>query len=123
MGEILTKRRLSLATSAMQFLQFFLTLALAPTVLALHIRSAPRTGILAPRVETLATQRSTRSPVMLDFLKQFMPKSLPTDAAVTSTVFLDMAIGGKPAGRIEIGLYGGVVPKTAENFRQLCTGE
>ena len=122
MGEILTKRRLSLATSTMQFLQFFLTLALAPTALALHIRSAPRTGILAPRVKTLATQR-TRSPVMLDFFKQFMPKSLPTDAAVTSTVFLDMAIGGKPAGRIEIGLYGGVVPKTAENFRQLCTGE
>ena len=47
-----------------------------------------------------------------------MPKSRPTDAEVTTTVFLDMTIGGEPAGRIELGLFGGVVPKTAENFRQ-----
>ena len=52
-----------------------------------------------------------------------MPKSRPTDAEVTTTVYFDMEIGGQPAGRIELGLYGGVVPKTAENFRQLCTGE
>ena len=52
-----------------------------------------------------------------------MPKDRPTDAEVTSTVFMDIEIGGEPAGRIEFGLYGGVVPKTAENFRALCTGE
>eukprot|EP00965_Chrysotila_dentata_P205403 6182940-Pleurochrysis_carterae.AAC.4 len=60
---------------------------------------------------------------MLDFLKQFMPKPRPTDAEVTKTVYFDIDIGGQPAGRIEMGLFGGVVPKTAENFRALCTGE
>jgi len=37
--------------------------------------------------------------------------------------FFDIAIGGKPAGRIEMTLRKDVVPKTAENFRALCTGE
>ncbi|KAL1520798.1 hypothetical protein AB1Y20_022362 [Prymnesium parvum] len=38
-------------------------------------------------------------------------------------VFFDMTIGGQPAGRIIMELAADVVPKTAENFRALCTGE
>ncbi|KAI3775829.1 hypothetical protein L1987_45585 [Smallanthus sonchifolius] len=39
-------------------------------------------------------------------------------------VFLDISINGRPAAeRIEIELFANVVPKTAENFRALCTGE
>jgi peptidyl-prolyl cis-trans isomerase A (cyclophilin A)/peptidyl-prolyl isomerase F (cyclophilin D) len=60
---------------------------------------------------------------MLDFFSQFMPKPKDTDAEVTNTVYFDVTIGGQPAGRIEMGLFGGVVPRTAENFRALCTGE
>merc|ERR1712203_804376 len=38
-------------------------------------------------------------------------------------VFFDMTIGGAAAGRIVMELRADVVPKTAENFRCLCTGE
>jgi len=38
-------------------------------------------------------------------------------------VYFDMEIGGKSAGRITMELFATVVPKTAENFRALCTGE
>ncbi|KAH6560458.1 hypothetical protein BASA61_008792 [Batrachochytrium salamandrivorans] len=38
-------------------------------------------------------------------------------------VFMDISIGGQPAGRIKMELFKDIVPKTAENFRQLCTGE
>jgi len=44
------------------------------------------------------------------------------DAEITDTVYFDVNIDGKPAGRIEMGLYGSTVPKTVENFKQLCLG-
>ncbi|KAK9945216.1 hypothetical protein M0R45_010741 [Rubus argutus] len=39
------------------------------------------------------------------------------------SVFLDVCIDGDPTERIVIELFADVAPKTAENFRALCTGE
>ncbi|KIW04107.1 peptidyl-prolyl cis-trans isomerase H, variant 2 [Verruconis gallopava] len=38
-------------------------------------------------------------------------------------VFFDITLGGEPLGRIKMELFADVTPKTAENFRQFCTGE
>ncbi|XP_068609260.1 peptidyl-prolyl cis-trans isomerase [Brachionichthys hirsutus] len=38
-------------------------------------------------------------------------------------VFFDITVGGGSVGRIIMELRADVVPKTAENFRALCTGE
>ncbi|CEP18822.1 hypothetical protein [Parasitella parasitica] len=38
-------------------------------------------------------------------------------------VFFDVAVNGKPSGRMTFKLFADTVPKTAENFRALCTGE
>ena len=38
-------------------------------------------------------------------------------------VFFDVSIAGVEAGRICLELFANLVPKTCENFRQLCTGE
>lgn len=43
--------------------------------------------------------------------------------AANPQVAIDVSIGGEPAGTITIELFADVAPKTAENFRVLCTGE
>eukprot|EP00531_Pseudo-nitzschia_arenysensis_P013363 CAMPEP_0116134076 /NCGR_PEP_ID=MMETSP0329-20121206/10456_1 /TAXON_ID=697910 /ORGANISM="Pseudo-nitzschia arenysensis, Strain B593" /LENGTH=201 /DNA_ID=CAMNT_0003628769 /DNA_START=19 /DNA_END=624 /DNA_ORIENTATION=- len=61
----------------------------------------------------------------------FAPRAATTRAFSRATqalmanpkVYFDMEVGGEEIGRITFELRADVVPKTAENFRALCTGE
>jgi len=55
-------------------------------------------------------------------LGQFVAFSSASDTLVTSKVFLDISIGGKPIGRIVIGLFGRTSPKTVKNFETIAAG-
>jgi len=53
------------------------------------------------------------------------PEDIPPvhDLMKLPRVFLDISVGERPPRRIIFALYTDVVSKTAENFRQFCTGE
>lgn len=78
-----------------------------------------RAGDFRSVVPGASTPRNVRS--LASFVCQ--ASSEGTLADVTTKVYFDIEIGGVPSGRVVMGLFGNDVPKTAENFRQLCTGE
>jgi cyclophilin family peptidyl-prolyl cis-trans isomerase len=64
--------------------------------------------------------------IILSFLGLFSSAATFTPSAQGAErpkCFLDITADGKKLGRIVIELRADVVPKTAENFRVLCTGE
>jgi len=66
---------------------------------------------------------------MFTQVRAFMPRtglrtfSKSSLSMANPSVFFDVDIGGTKAGRITFELFADKVPKTAENFRALCTGE
>jgi len=50
-------------------------------------------------------------------------RKLSAEAAPLPKVYFEMSAGGQKVGKIVFELRSDVVPKTAENFRALCTGE
>ncbi|GKT36052.1 Cyclophilin-type peptidyl-prolyl cis-trans isomerase like protein [Aduncisulcus paluster] len=48
--------------------------------------------------------------------------TLASKVQITDRVYFDIEIGGEYQGRIVIGLFGDVCPKTVENFKQLALG-
>jgi len=50
-------------------------------------------------------------------------RTLSAEAAPLPKVYFDITADGEKLGRVTFELRNDVVPRTAENFRQLCTGE
>ncbi|GKY98475.1 hypothetical protein MPSEU_000804800 [Mayamaea pseudoterrestris] len=84
-------------------------------LLGLALGFSPR-----PALTRQTTRAFTTEPLQIGgILQGFFGKK---DAPITETVYFDIAIDGFTAGRVEMGLYGSIVPKTVENFKQLCLG-
>jgi len=62
----------------------------------------------------------SRNPLGID---RAPPLSSQARSASNPAVFLDVSIGGEAPQRVVLELFASVYPKTAENFRALCTGE
>jgi peptidyl-prolyl cis-trans isomerase B (cyclophilin B) len=70
-------------------------------------------ALLAAVVLLFEARSSSAAPPVYD---------IPPDPTVTDQVYFDITIGGQPVGRIRIGLFGDVVPKTVLNFKTLAAG-
>jgi hypothetical protein len=82
-------------------------------------------------MKTAITMLSTAFLTLTPSVSAFAPRVVTTRAFSRATsalmanpkVYFDMEVGGEDVGRITFELNADVVPKTAKNFRALCTGE
>ncbi len=72
----------------------------------------------------MSNNSSSISPSVLFNSTPGVPRAHPKSSNPSNpVVFLDITIADVPVGRITIELFHDLVPLTAENFRQFCTGE
>lgn len=71
--------------------------------------------------EKFPTEEEMEASIKAQYQKSW--DTLCGKAAKCPRVYFQVTLDGEDVGRIVMRLRGDVVPKTAENFRQLCTGE
>lgn len=59
---------------------------------------------------------------------QWSSLTLPSQVSSARNIYLSLTpqvliLTGEPLGRVKMELFANVTPRTAENFRQFCTGE
>ena len=75
-------------------------------------------------IATMFLATSAFRPHMTSKVAQVAQKTFMRSMSMKNPqVFFDVTINGKSEGKITFELFSDVVPKTAENFRALCTGE
>lgn len=83
--------------------------------------------------ETVVTDKVNRLCLKFAYKTYSWGHCLPTRNVIVSEVYkyemviffkvyFDITIGGEAAGRIVIGLFGNVVPKTVKNFKTIAEG-
>ncbi|PON88802.1 Cyclophilin-type peptidyl-prolyl cis-trans isomerase [Trema orientale] len=71
------------------------------------------------KFHTTTTRTRTRTTSLRRcIINNSLSKDVELQAKVTTKCFFDVEVGGEPLGRIVLGLFGDVVPKTVENFRE-----
>ena len=111
--------------------QFFITTAVTPHLNGKHtvFGKVVKGMEVVQKMERVGSESGkTRRPVMISNCGMFdaSGSSKASGQSASSTrprVFFEVGIGGRSVGKVVMELRADVVPKTAENFRALCTGE
>lgn len=98
------------------FVPMAATTTTTPTTIGRTAATAKTTKTTTGKTITTTTT-TTQLPMIGGLFQGLFGK---TTADITDTVYFDINIDGNAVGRIEMGLYGKTVPKTVENFKQLC---
>ncbi|CAL4977359.1 unnamed protein product [Urochloa decumbens] len=93
-----------------------IAIAAAPALLSV-VSSAPSSKAQEPEPEPAPVAGADAAPTTT-------APGLPclAELPITATAFLDVSIGGEPAGRITVGLFGDASPAGASRFMSLVTG-
>eukprot|EP00927_Polykrikos_kofoidii_P014424 TRINITY_DN16311_c0_g2_i1.p1 TRINITY_DN16311_c0_g2~~TRINITY_DN16311_c0_g2_i1.p1 ORF type:complete len:221 (+),score=31.08 TRINITY_DN16311_c0_g2_i1:56-718(+) len=85
--------------------------------------SAPAPPAVAPVAPAVVSPPAPAPPARVATSPATTPPVPAAGASTNPKVIFDMSVAGKDVGRITLELRADVCPKTAENFRCLCTGE